>query len=94
MVHFDLDPALLQVLDHLGAQILVLVHGRYGKVPLFVPYLVAQVRLVVVPGVPKTFLRINVVITVVLRLIKADVVEDEKLNLGPPVADVGDAARL
>ena len=94
MVHFDLDPALLQVLDHLRPEVLVLVHGRYGKVPLFVPDLVSQILLVVLPGVPKAFLRVNVVIAVVLRLIEADVVEDEKLNLGAPVADIRYAARL
>jgi len=95
VVHFDLDAALLQVQDHLGAQVLVLVHGGNGEVTFFVPNLIAEVGLVsAFAGVPKTFTGIDVVVPLMVVLVEPDAVEDKKLDLGPPVADVGKAGGL
>src|ERR1043166_2342756 len=94
VVDFDLDAAFLQVLHHLGAQILVLIHGGYGEIALFVSDLVAEVGFVVVPRVPKPFFRIDVVVAVVMSLVEANAIEDEKLDFGSPVADIRHAARF
>src|SRR5439155_24070531 len=82
------------VLAHVEALILVLVHGRNGEIPFFVADLVAEIRFVAVAGVPKTFLGVVVVKSMVVTLTKPDAVEDENLDLGPPVADVGYPARF
>src|SRR4029079_3111595 len=94
VVHFDFDPALLQIEHHLGSQILVLIHGGNREIPFFVADLVAQIGDAVVAGVPKAFDGVDVVIAFVLVLIESHAVEDEKLDLGSPVASVGDAGRF
>jgi hypothetical protein len=91
VVHFDFDPALLQIEHHLGSQILVLIHGGNREIPFFVADLVAQIGDAVVAGVPKAFDGVDVVVAFVLVLIESHAIEDEKLDLGSPVAGVGDA---
>jgi hypothetical protein len=71
-----------------------LIHRRHWEISLFVADLVAQVLLVVVPRVPKTLFRIDVIITVVLRLVEPNIVEDEKLDLRSPITNVRHPARL
>jgi len=68
---------------------LVLVHGGDGEVPFFVSNLVAEIGDAVVAGVPKSFDRVNMVVALMMVLVEADAVEDEKLDLGTPVAGVG-----
>ena len=93
VMHLDLDADLLEVQDHLAAQVLVLVHRRDGEVPLLVARLVAEVRaagIVLAAGVPDAFERIDVVVALVLVLVEPDRVEDVELGLRAPVRDVGD----
>src|SRR2546426_326408 len=45
-------------------------------------------------GVPLTFDGVDMVVAFVLVLVVAHVVEDEELELRPPVGDIGDACRL
>ena len=44
VLHLDLDADRSSTLDHLRAEVLVLVHRRDGEVALLVPRLVAEVR--------------------------------------------------
>ena len=86
-------PELLHGQDHLGAQILEMVHGRNREVALLVAGLEAQVRPLVLAGVPDSLDRVDVVEALVRVLVEADVVEDEELGLRPEVGGVGDPGR-
>ena len=66
--------------------------GGTGKVPFFVSNLVAEIGHVVVAGVPEPFGGVDMVVAFMMVLIEPNAVEDKKLDLGPPVADVGNAA--
>src|SRR5207245_11774537 len=57
------------------------------------PRPVAQVRLRVLAGVPHALDRVDLVHAGELVLVEANAVEDVELELGPPVAGVGDARR-
>ena len=95
VLHLDRDAHLLQRHQHLRAEVLVLVHGRDGEVPLLVADLVAEVRRAVelrlAPGVPHALDRVEEVVARVLVLVEARRVEDVELGLGPEVRGVGDA---
>ena len=88
VLDLDLDAELLHREDHLGAQVLKMVHRRNREVPLFVAGLEAQVGPLVRAGVPDSLDRIDLVETLVRVLIEADVVEDEELRLRPEVGGV------
>ena len=94
VLHLNLDPEALHDEDHLRAQVLEVVHGRDGEVPLLVAGLEAEVRLLVAPGVPNALDRVDLVEGRALVLGEANVVEDEELGLGAEVDGVGDTGRL
>ena len=68
--------------------------GGHGEIAFLVAELVAEVGPFVAAGVPGAFDAVDEVVAGVLVLIVADVVEDEELQLGAEVGDVGDAGRL
>ena len=88
VLHFDLDAHVLQGEDHLRAQVLEMVHGRDGEIPLLVPGLEAEVGLLVLARVPDTFYRVDEVIALVGVLVEADVVENEELGLRAEIGRV------
>jgi hypothetical protein len=94
VLHLDLDAHPLHSEDHLGAQILEVVHRRDREVPLFVPGLVTKVGTFFASRVPDPLDRFDLVEGGVLVLGEADVVEDEELRLRTEVRGVGDARRL
>ena len=87
VLDLDLDAEPLHREDHLGAQVLVLVHRRDREVALLVPDLVAEVAAAFVArGVPRRFDRVDRVRRRVLVVVEPHVVEDEELRLGTEVA--------
>ena len=95
VLHLDRDADLLERQQHLGAEVLVLVHRRDREVPLLVADLVPEVRgaveLGLAPGVPHALDRVEEVVARVLVLVEARRVEDVELGFGPEVRGVGDA---
>jgi hypothetical protein len=63
----------------------------YRGIALFVPWFIAQVRILLPSGIPGCLNRVYVVKATMLILIKPDVIKDEKLHFGTPVADISDA---
>ena len=96
VVHFDRDTDLLHLDDHLAADVLQRVVRRDGEVAFLEARLIAQVRVFLATGVPRTLDAVDVVVAGVLVLAEADVVEDEELQLRADEDGVGfsDAARL
>ena len=93
MVALDVQPALDHGLHHLAAQILVMVRGRHREVAFLVARAIAQV--VLPPArIPAPFLGVDEVVTLVLILIEADVVENEELGFRAEIGGVGNAAVL
>ena len=93
MVALDVQPALDHGLHHLTAQVLVMVRRRHREVAFLVTRAIAQV---VFPttGIPASFLGVDEVVTLVLILIEADVVENEELGFRAEIGGVGNAAVL
>ncbi len=91
---FDLQAALDHREHHLGADVVKSVGGGHGEVAFLVTELVAEVRLLLAAGVPGPFHAIEVVVAGILGLVVADLVEDEELQLGAEVGDIGDAGGL
>jgi len=91
---FHGNPHLLHDQDHLGAQVLLGIHGGHGEIPLFVAGLVTQVRVLHSPAVPDSFGGIDEVIAELGGVVEADVVEDEKLRLGADKGRIPDAREL
>ena len=91
MVRFDDDADLAHLVDHLPAEIVVGVGRADRKVPALEAGFVTEVRLLDPRRVPRAFDRIDLVVPLVLVLLVAHLVEDEKLGLGPDVARIGDA---
>ena len=98
MLLLDADADALHLEHHLGADVLQGVHRRDREVAGLVLDLEAEVRAVLdgalVPAVPVTFVRIDVVVARILRGVVAQRVEDEKLRLGSEVRRVADAGGL
>ena len=94
VLHLDLDPEVLHHKDHLGPQVLEMVHGRHREVPLLVARLEAEVRLLVASRVPNALYRVDLVEGGPLVLREPYVVEDEELRLWPEVDRVGDPGGL
>src|SRR6266487_7108627 len=90
----DLDAQLFHHQAHLGADVLLGVQRRHGKIAFLVPDFVAQIGHLVPPGVPNPFLRINRVERAVALGVELDAVEDEKLRFRTEHRAVGDAGGL
>src|SRR6266496_996847 len=73
---------------------MLVIHRRYRKVSFFVTRLVPEVGSLCAAGVPRAFFRIDEIESVIVGLIKSNVIEDIELYFGTPVAGVGDAGRL
>ncbi len=83
VLDLDLDAESLHREDHLGAQVLVLVHRRDREVALLVPDLVAEVLAALVArGVPPAFDRVDRMRRGVLVVVETHVVEDENSASG------------
>ena len=93
VLDLGLDPDLLQRQDHLGPEVLEMVHGRDREIPLLVPGLEPEVRPLVGVGVPDALDGVDRVRRRVLVLVEADIVEDVELRLRPEVGGVGQAGR-
>ena len=81
MLPFDGYPEGFHRQDHLGADILLAVDGRNGKVAFLVARFVAQVRFFVPAAVPDAFHAVKVVIAFMGVLVEAYIIEDEELGL-------------
>ena len=90
VVALDVQARLFHRQDHLGAQVLIVVGGRDGEIAFLVTRPVSQVVLLA-PGIPAAFFRIDEVVAVLLGLIEADIVKNEELRLGAEVGGVGNA---
>jgi hypothetical protein len=86
----DGQPSLFHGEHHLGAQILVVVCGRNGEVTFLVTRPVTEV-VFFTAGIPTAFLGIDKIEAVLLRLVKAHVVENEEFGFGAEVSRVRDA---
>src|ERR1022692_2863129 len=92
VVTLNFQPATLHRECHLGPQVLVVVGGRHREISLFVAGTIPEISLGP-PRVPATFLSVNEVVTFVLVLIEAHVVENKKLRLSAKLGRVGNASR-
>jgi hypothetical protein len=63
----------------------------YREIALFVPWFIAQVRILLPSGTPGCLNGVDVVKDTMLILIKPGVIKDEKLHFGTPVAGISDA---
>ena len=70
---------LLQCPQHLGTDILEMVHRRHWEITLFVTGLVPQIGFVSVAGIPKAFFGVNVVVPVIVTLVEPNIVQNIKL---------------
>ena len=91
VVDLDGNADFYHLQDHLAADVLEGVMRWYREVAFLEAGLVAQVGVLLAAAVPLALDGVNVVVGAVLRLVEADVVEDEELQLGAPVGGVGDA---
>ena len=91
MVRLNDDADLAHLVDHLPAEIVVGVGRTNRKVPALEAGFVAEVWLFDARRVPRAFDRIDLVVPLVLVLLVAHLVEDEKLGLRSDVAGIGDA---
>ena len=66
----------------------------YREIALFVPWFIAQVRILLPSGIPGCLNGVDVVKATMLILIKPDVIKDEKLHFGTPVTGISDAVEL
>ena len=87
------EPALDHRLDHLGADVLVVVGRRNREVAFLVARPVAEI-VALAARVPAAFFGINEVEAGVLVLVEADVVEDEELGFRAEIGGVRDAGIL
>ncbi len=71
-----------------------MIHRGYGEISFFVAGLITEVRAFLFSRVPDTGLRIDVVEAVVDALVESNVIENEKLRLGPEIDGVANAGCL
>ena len=90
MMALHLHAAILHGEHHLGAQVLIVVGGRHGKVAFPEARPVSQIFLFPA-GVPAALFGVDIVKAVLLALIEAHIVEDKKFGLGAEVGRVGNA---
>src|SRR6202790_4354861 len=90
MVAFHLYAASLHGQNHFGTQVLIVIGGRHGEVAFAVARPISQI--VLFPArVPAPLFGVNIVEAVLLALVEAHVVENEKLGLGAEICRVGNA---
>src|SRR6266704_3033796 len=73
---------------------MLVIHRRHRKISFLVTWLVPEVGPFGAAGVPRAFFRIDEIESVIVSLIKSNVIEDIELDFGTPVAGIGDAGRL
>src|SRR6266536_652161 len=73
---------------------MLVIHRRHRKISLLVTRLVPEVGPLCAASVPRAFFRIDEIESVMVGLIKSNVIEDIELYFGTPGAGVGDAGRL
>jgi hypothetical protein len=93
MVALDVQAALDHDLDHLAAEVLVMIGRRHREVAFLVPRTVPEVVLLAA-GIPAALFGVDEIVALVLILIEADVIENEELGFGAEVGGVGEAAVL
>jgi len=79
---------------HFTADILERVRWGHGEITFLVPDFVARIWVFDPAAIPLSFVRVNVVITLVCILIEAHIVKNKEFRLGPDVPDVGQAGAL
>src|ERR1700681_1104088 len=79
VVAFDGQAAVLHGHDHLAAKILIVIRRWNGEIPFLEARTVAQVALFPT-GIPSAFFGVDKIVTAVLALFEADVVEYEELG--------------
>src|SRR5205085_2492043 len=94
MMNLDDDTAFLEGANHLGSNVLLMIHRRDGEVTFLVSRFVAEIRFGAVARIPETLFRINVVEALVVRLIETNIVKNIKLDFWSPITGVGDSSRL
>ena len=82
---------LFQDEQHFGAQILELVHGRYGEIALFVAGFISQVGAFVTPRIPDALHGVDFIEGPVARRLEANFVENEEFCFGADEGRVADA---
>src|SRR5205823_8351 len=93
VVTFDIESALDHSGDHFAAEVLVMICGRNGEIPFLVPGAIPQI-VVLSARVPPSLFRVYVVKPAVLVLVKANVIENEKLGFCPKKRSIGKATVL
>src|SRR5436309_3400714 len=86
--------AFLEGAHHVRPNILQVIHGRNRKVAFLISRLVTEIGSQVIAGIPRSLFRIDKIKTIVVALIKANVVENVELDFGSPIARVRDAGGL
>src|SRR5690606_19401949 len=95
VVNFDLEPHLFERVTHRAANVLEGIDRRHREVAALESGPVSAVALgIVLPGVPRTLERIDLVEAAVDARAALHAVEDEELVLGPEEGAVGDAGGL
>ena len=83
MMLFDLDTDLFHFQDHLAPDILLGIGRSHGEIPLLMPNLPPQID-PLLPHVPGTFLRVDIIEAAVAGLVVTGMIEDEKFGFRPP----------
>src|SRR6266536_4546659 len=73
---------------------MLVIHRRHRKISLLVTRLVPEVGPLCAASVPRAFFRIDEIESVIVGLIKSNVIDDIVLYFVTTVAGVGDAGRL
>src|SRR5271165_343599 len=90
MMALHVDATVLHGQHHFGAQVLIMVGGRHRKIAFPVARTVAEI--VRFPArVPAALFGVDEVKAVILALVEADIIKNEKLGLGAELRSVGDA---
>src|SRR5215831_17863728 len=87
---FDIQATADHGHHHLGAKVLVMIHGGHREITLLVTRTITEIVLLAA-GIPAAFFGVDKVETVLLTLIEANVVEDEKLSFSAEIGGVGNA---
>ena len=94
MVHLGFNADIQHGKHHLGADVLQRIRGRCGEITLFIAKLMTEVGTLVGARVPGGLDRIHLVEGMILRLIEAHIIENEKLRLGTEVSHVANTGRV
>ena len=95
VVHFNFHAHFLQYLAYAGAQIVQTIHRWNREITTFHTRAVTVIAfLVLCPGIPRTFFRINIVESRVHISAKTDAVEHKKLRFRAEESLVGNTTGL